>query len=279
MILKNNSKFIKRFSSLCIIALMIFGVFAVATTVSAADSLVKSDFNNTNFAIDIPSGSDFAEEATTNFNIGDFSMGMDIFSNHGNNAKDVNTIMYMKDSSSNSTVIPDVLTDLKKDGPIVEENDKYFVVDTKNSNNGGFFNWDIGNDLNGLWDTVNGIFSSDSDVNVSTSDADVQVSADNGINIVDDNGTSVSLSDKGFFVSDANGDNVSIDTNGVKVTDNNGSGEATEGNISINGDMISSIENSDYALCMESPDNNQVIILAGNNLDLLKSMAETASFK
>ncbi|WP_295620306.1 hypothetical protein [uncultured Methanobrevibacter sp.] len=128
-------------------------------------------------------------------------------------------------------------------------------------------------------DTVNGIFSSDSDVNVSTSDADVQVSADNGINIVDDNGTSVSLSDKGFFVSDANGDNVSIDTNGVKGTDNNGSGEATEGNISINGDMISSIENSDYALCMESPDNNQVIILAGNNLDLLKSMAETASFK
>ena len=117
-------------------------------------------------------------------------------------------------------------------------------------------------------DTVNGIFSSDSDVNVSTSDADVQVSADNGINIVDDNGTSVSLSDKGIFVSDANGDNVSIDTNGVKGTDNNGSG-----------DMISSIENSDYALCMESPDNNQVIILAGNNLDLLKSMAETASFK
>ena len=92
MILKNNSKFIKRFSSLCIIALMIFGVFAVATTVSAADSLVKSDFNNTNFAIDIPSGSDFAEEATTNFNIGDFSMGMDIFSNHGNNAKDVNIV-------------------------------------------------------------------------------------------------------------------------------------------------------------------------------------------
>ena len=38
------------------------------------------------------------------------------------------------------------------------------------------------------------------------------------------------------------------------------------------------LDNADYAICIESPDNNQVIVIAGNDLELLKSIAETASF-
>ena len=72
---------------------------------------------------------------------------------------------------------------------------------------------------------------------------------------------------------------VSISTDGIKVTGNDGSAEASaDGNVSIDGDMMSHVNNADYAICIENPDNNQVIVIAGNNLEVLKSIAETASF-
>ena len=276
--LKKNSKFMTYFYSICIIALVVFSAAVVVSSVSAADNLVKGNFSNDDFSIDVPSGSDFGEEATTSINVGDLAMNMEVFLNHGDNAKDLGTVMYLKDSSSNQSIISDAVNDLKNEGPIVEENDKYFVVETKDSNN--FFNFDIGNDLDSLFSFVDGFFSSDSDVNVSTQDADVQVSANEGINIVDENGSTFSLSEKGLFVSDENGENVSIDSTGVKVSENNGSGEASEGdNVSVHVDSISDVQNGDYALCIESPSNDQLIVITGNNLDLMKSMADTASFK
>ena len=51
-----------------------------------------------------------------------------------------------------------------------------------------------------------------------------------------------------------------------------------DANASFDGDVISNVGNADYAIVIESPDNSQVILIAGNDLELLKSIAETASF-
>lgn len=269
--LKIDSRILAGLSALLVVAIAISSVGAV--------DLVSNGIGSANFAIDIPSGSDFAEEATTNLNVGDVAMNMEVFANHGDNANDVNAIMYLKDDSKDQSIISDVINDLKKDAPIVEENDKYFIVETKDANNWDFFDFGFGNDIDTLWNFATGIFSDDSNVNVTTEDADVQVSENEGIHIVGDDNTSVALSTKGFEVADPNGDDVSISTDGIKVTGNDGSAEASaDGNVSIDGDMMSHVNNADYAICIENPDNNQVIVIAGNNLEVLKSIAETASF-
>ena len=185
--------------------------------------------------------------------------------------------MYLKDGSKDQNIISDVINDLKKDASIVEENDNYFIVETKDANNWDFFNLGIGNDIDTIWNFATGIFSDDSNVNVTTEDADVKVSKDEGIHIVGDDNSTVSLSTKGFAVSDPNGDDVSISTDGVNVNDSKGEG-SVDVNSSFDGDIISNVDNADYAICIESPDNNQVIVIAGNDLELLKSIAETASF-
>ena len=253
--LKIDSRILAGLSALLVVAIAISSVGAV--------DLVSNGIGSANFAIDIPSGSDFAEEATTNLNVGDVAMNMEVFANHGDNANDVNAIMYLKDDSKDQSIISDVINDLKKDAPIVEENDKYFIVE--------------GNDIDTLWNFATGIFSDDSNVNVTTEDADVQVSKDEGIHIVGDDNSTVSLNTNGLAVSDPNGDDVSISTDGVKVNDSNGE-NSVDANASFDGDIISNIDNADYAICIESPDNNQVIVIAGNDLELLKSIAETASF-
>ena len=267
--LKIDSKILTVLSALFVIAIAISSVGAV--------DLVSNGIDSSNFAIDIPSGSDFSEEATTNLNVGDVDMNMEVFANHGENANDVNAIVYLKDGSKDQNIISDVINDLKKDASIVEENDNYFIVETKDANNWDFFNLGIGNDIDTIWNFATGIFSDDSNVNVTTEDADVKVSKDEGIHIVGDDNSTVSLSTKGFAVSDPNGDDVSISTDGVNVNDSKGEG-SVDVNSSFDGDIISNVDNADYAICIESPDNNQVIVIAGNDLELLKSIAETASF-
>ncbi len=267
--LKIDSKILTVLSALFVIAIAISSVGAV--------DLVSNGIDSSNFAIDIPSGSDFSEEATTNLNVGDVAMNMEVFANHGGNANDVSAIVYLKDGSKDQNIISDVINDLKKDASIVEENDNYFIVETKDANNWDFFNLGIGNDIDTIWNFATGIFSDDSNVNVTTEDADVKVSKDEGIHIVGDDNSTVSLSTKGFEVSDPNGDDVSISTDGVNVNDSKGEG-SVDVNSSFDGDIISNVDNADYAICIESPDNNQVIVIAGNDLELLKSIAETASF-
>ena len=267
--LKIDSKILTVLSALFVIAIAISSVGAV--------DLVSNGIDSSNFAIDIPSGSDFSEEPTTNLNVGDVAMNMEVFANHGGNANDVSAIVYLKDGSKDQNIISDVINDLKKDASIVEENDNYFIVETKDANNWNFFDFDFGNDIDTIWNFATGIFSDDSNVNVTTEDADVKVSKDEGIHIVGDDNSTVSLSTKGFAVSDPNGDDVSISTDGVNVNDSKGEG-SVDVNSSFDGDIISNVDNADYAICIESPDNNQVIVIAGNDLELLKSIAETASF-
>ena len=143
---KIDSRILSALSALLVVAIAI-------SSVGAAD-LTSNGIESANFAIDIPSGSDFAEETTTNLNIGDFSISMEIFANNGENANDVSTVVYLKDSSKDQSVISDVINDLKKDGPIVEENEKYFIVETKDANNWDFLNFDFGNDIDSLWNFV-----------------------------------------------------------------------------------------------------------------------------
>ena len=88
---KIDSRILSVFSTLLVIAIAI-------SSVGAAD-LASNGIESANFEIDIPSGSHFAEETATNLNIGDFAISMEIFANNGENANDVSTILYLKDSS------------------------------------------------------------------------------------------------------------------------------------------------------------------------------------
>ena len=251
--MKINSKILCILAAVAVIAMVISAVNAV--------DLVKNDFNNENFAIDIPSGSDFSEEVTTNINAGDVAMNMLVFENSGNNSDDVSAVIYLKDSSPDKNVISDFTNDLQKDGEIVEENDGYVIVKTQNSNN--LFNFDVGNDLDSIFSFFDGLFSSDGNINIS------------------DNGDGISFSDGVLEIHDANGENVSISADGIKVS---GEASSEDGNVSdvtdvsVEGNMTD-IHYGEYVLYLENPDNNQLIAISGNNLDVMKAMADTASFK
>lgn len=264
------NKYAYIFSALFVLAIVI-------SSVGAAD-LVKGDFGNEGFQIDIPSGSDFSKDAVTNLNVGDVSMNMDVFENKGENAKDITSIIYLKDGTPDKQMVSDMFADLKKDGKVLEETDNYIVVETQNSND--FFNFDIGNGFDDLWGFASGLFSGEeSSVDVSTQDADVAVSTENGINVEDADNNTVSISSEGLHISDANGEDVSISTEGVKVSGvDDSTGESMDANVSVDAHTIENVGEGDYFICIKNPTNDQVIILTGNNLDLMKSIAETASF-
>ena len=144
---------------------------------------------------------------------------------------------------------------MERDANKVEETDKYVVLE----NNQNFVDFDFANDLDSFFNMIDDFFSSDKDINLSA------------------DGNSVSLSDKGLEVSDADGENVSITTEGVSVSSGNSSGNETV-NVSNDVDVNSEIENSDYSIYLKNQDNDKVIVISGNNLELLKAMAETVSF-
>lgn len=270
-----NSRYVYVFSLVLALAILV-------SSAAAAENLISYDFGNEGFSIDVPSGSDFIKEASTNLDVGDVAMNMSVFENNAGSSDDVSAVAYIKDMSSNQNIVDDAVSDLKKEGAVIEENDKYFVVETKNSNNWDFLDFDIGNDIDSLFSFADGLFSSDSSVNVAGNGADVQLSSADGINVVDDENTTVSISGNGLHVSDANGEDVSISTEGIKVSGESSSEDSSNSvedvDVSLDGDMLDDIGNDDYALCIKNPDGGELIIISGNNLDLLKSMAETASF-
>ncbi|WP_407461944.1 hypothetical protein [Methanobrevibacter sp.] len=267
--MKFNSKYAYILSAFFVLAIVI-------SSVGAAD-LVKGDFGNEGFQIDIPSGGDFSKAATTNLKFGDMSMNMDVFENKGDNAKDISSIIYFKDGTPDKQMVSDMFADLKKDGKVIEETDNYVVVENQNSND--FLNFDIGNGFDDLWNFATGIFGGDNSVDVSTQDADVKVSPDKGINVADAENNTVSISSEGLHINDASGEDVSISADGVKVSGGNDSdGESADANVSVDADAFANIYNGDYFICIKNSGNDQLIILTGNDLDLMKSIAETASF-
>lgn len=226
------------------ILLALLAITMVISTASAVD-LVKG-IDNDNFGIDVIAGANFDE--SVNIAVGD--MDLVVFENSGNNSGDVDSVIYFKDSSANKNEIDRFIEDLERNANKVEVTDKYVVLE----NNQNFADFDFANDLDGFFNMVDDFFSGE------------------GINVSAE-GNSVSLSDKGLEVSDADGENVSITTEGVSV-----SGVNSTGNVSSDVDVNSDIANSDYSIYLKNNDNDKVVVISGNNLELLKAMAETVSF-
>ena len=246
--MKGNSKFLG-----ILLALLAIGM--VISAANAAD-LVQKDFNG-KFAVDVPSECDFNEGAVTNINAGDVSMCLEVFENLANNSDDVSTVIYLNDSSADKRVISDFISGLEKDGKKVEETDKYFVVETKNSAD---VNIDVADDLDSFLSFVGDIFSSD---------ADMSFSAD---------GNQISLSEKGLFISDANGENVSISSDGVVVSGSDSEDGSSDVSVNVDENMTGDVKTGDYAAYLKNQKGDQLIVISGDNLDLLKAMAETATF-
>lgn len=237
---------------------MLFAIAIVISTVSAVD-LVDNGFDNEHFAIDVPSSSNFSEIATTEINSGDLAMVMVVFENLGNDSDNVGAIIYLNDLSDDNKVISDFINDLIKNGEVVEETDKYVVVKTQNSNGSDFMNFDIANDFDSILSFVEGLFSSNG-----------------GINISSDEGN-VSFSSNGLIVSDANGENVSITSQGIEISGSNGTDESNDTYIDVDENIFPDFPNGDYSVYLKN--DTQMIVISGNNLELLKSMAESVSLK
>ena len=192
----------------------------------------------------------------------------------------------MADDTNDSSIVPGLIKDLKKDYELLEDNGDSMVFKNKNSND--WFDLNIGETNGDIWNSVSDVFSSvsdsSSDNSISVSDGknnNVSLSAD-GIQVSDSEGADVSLSTSGFEVSDANGQNVSLSPNGIKVSSSpseNISDELVDANMSWDGDMDLTNVDSDYIVAVQNKNTDKVILLAGNDLNLLKTMAETVSFK
>ena len=100
------------------------------------------------------------------------------------------------------------------------------------------------------------------------SSGDLKFSADGG---------TVSFSNKGLKISDSNGTNVSVSSDGIKVVD--GENSSNNADVSFNSNISTEFLDSDYVVCLENQNNSQLIIISGNDLESLKAMADTASFK
>ena len=201
------------------------------------------------FAVTMVISAASAVNLVNGFDNGDF--GIDVLS--GNNftesvnisTNNINLVVFKGEIAS-------FIKDLENGGTKVEETDKYVVL--KNTQNSKDF--DIVGNFNSIFNFVGSIFSSD------------------GVNISAE-GNNISLSSNGLNVSDANGENVSITSEGVTVSGNASSGNET---VNVSSDVHSHIEDCNYSIYLKNQDNNKVIVISGNNLELLKAMADSVSF-
>ena len=226
---------------------IVMALLAMCIVISAASAVdLANDFKSNDFTVKVASGTDFTETVHVSTN----DMNFMIFENSDKNSKDVSSIMMFKDSTADKKEMNTFIKDLEKTGDKVEETDKYVALKNTQKLPDG----DIGSDLEGIFSIANDVFSSE------------------GLNVSAE-GNSVSLSGKSFEVSTHDGENISVTPAGVSF-----SGGASSGNESVNisGDVNSSIKNCDYSVYLKN--NNGVFVISGNNLELLKSMAETVSF-
>lgn len=225
-------------------------MFLVVITVSAASAIDLNDFG-----INIPAGSNFTQQATTNLSVGDVAMDFVVFENSGNNSDDVSSIIYYKDSTSEKNKTSDLYNGLKKDNDVVEENDNYTIFKVKNSELNLTEN--VGADsLDDLFKMADSILSGNVNMNFS------------------DGGSSVSLSGNKLEISDSSGENVSISPNGVNVSSvNNTNGTV---NVTVDEDVNPVIHNDSYVAYLKSQNSTQEVLISGNNIALIKEMASSA---
>lgn len=232
-------------SRISAVLLAFLAIFMVISAASAVNS--TNDFHTGDFGIKIIPGVNLTETV----NIGTDNMNLTILENSGNNSNDVNSVIYFKDSTDDKNEITGFIKDLENDANKVEQTDKYVVLKNTQSSH----DFDIANDLEGIFNFASGIFSSD------------------GIN-VSSQGNSIALSGDGLEISDASGENVSVTREGVNVSG------ASSGNetVNVSSDVNSNIEDCDYSIYVKNQNNDSVIVISGNNLELLKEMAENCSF-
>lgn len=222
---------------------------AVLMVISAASAVgLGSDFNNGDVGMKIPKGDYFIEIV----NVATEDMNMTVFEN-SDNSSDVNSIICFKDSTADKKEASGFISDLEKSGNKVEETDKYVILENSHQT----ADFDISKGFDSVFNFIGSAFSSEG----------MNVSAD---------GSSVSLSSEGFKVSDASGEKVSITSKGIEVSGDNSSGNAS---VNVSSDINSNIADCDYSLYLKNSGNSQVVVISGNDLELLKSMAETVKFK
>lgn len=233
---------------------VLLAVLAICATIAAASATdLGGDFNNSGVEMKIPTGDYFIEIVK----VATEDIDMTIYENSDSDATDVNSIICFKDLTADKKEMKGFINDLEKSANKVEETDKYVVL--KNTEQSGDFDFSKGFDS--LFNFLGSAFSPEG----------VNVSAE---------GSSISLSSEGLKISDAGGENVSITSEGISVSGQSSS-QASSGNASVNisSDVNSNIMDCDYSLYLKNQDNGNVIVISGNDLELLKSMAESVKFK
>ena len=95
-----------RINSRCVYVFsLVLALAILVSSAAAAENLISHDFGNEGFSIDVPSGSDFIKEASTNLNVGDVAMNMSVFENNAGSSDDVSAVAYIKDMSSNQNIV------------------------------------------------------------------------------------------------------------------------------------------------------------------------------
>lgn len=229
-------------SKILSVLLVLLAVLMVISAASAVD-LVND------IGIEVPSESNFDETANVNMN----NVNFVIFENSASNANDVASIIYFKDSEADKNSLNDFIKDLEDDGEKIEETDKYSVFKTTQNSN----DFDVPTGFDNVLNFAEDLFSQG-----------------NGFNFSAD-GNSVSFSDEGLKISDASGENVSISSEGINVS---GDSSSDSENVDISSEVGQDIEKLDYYIFLKNTNGNEVVVIFGNDLDSLKSMAETASF-
>ena len=217
----------------------------VISAASAVD--LTNQFKNDDFGVNVVSGADFNET----LNIAADDIVLKGYENLGDGASDANYILFFKDSSSEKTETEEFVIDLEKSGNKIEETDKYVILE-----NNGDYSPDVDMNLDEIFKTAEDIFSSE------------------GINVSAD-GNSISLSGNGIEISDSEGENVSITSEGISISGDEVSGNGT---FNVSGDGDYDFKNSKYSLFLKNQNKDSVIVISGDNMDVLKAMAETVTF-
>ena len=233
---------------------VLLALLAVCATIAATGAAdLGSNFKDDDFSVKIPKGDNFIEIVK----VATEDIDMTIYENSDHDATDVNSIICFKDLTADKKEMKGFINDLEKSANKVEETDKYVVLkNTKQSDD-----FDISKGFDSIFNFFGSAFSPE------------------GLNVSSE-GNSISLSSEGLKISDAGGENVSITSEGISVSGESSS-QASSGNASVNisSDVNSNIMDCDYSLYLKNQDNGNVIVISGNDLELLKSMAESVKFK
>ena len=246
--------------------LKIFGIILILTVmvISAASAVeLAGNFSNEKFEMDVPSECNLSEKVHLN----DGNTSILIFENTGNNSEDINSIIYIRDNELSNNNWGE---DLQFIGDEIEKTDKYTLL--KISDNAVGFKFEIRDD-NEENDKYIGFKDSDNPFGFKFG-FDSRILSDLFGNSISSFLNKLNLDDD---ISDIDGANISISEDGISISDNSNENNQTL-NVSGDFDDYSKIKDSDYGILLKNTDNNEFIVILGDEQELLKSIAETTTF-